>query len=58
MMKIDGSSNWMLLLCVLICILGALLMRVFIEKPALKLRNKILSYPRFDILSLKKKSVG
>jgi peptidoglycan/LPS O-acetylase OafA/YrhL len=39
----DANSNWMLLLCVFICILGALAMRIFIEKPALKIRNKILS---------------
>jgi hypothetical protein len=38
----DANSNWMLLLCVFICILGALAMRIFIEKPALKIRNKIL----------------
>ncbi len=41
--KLDGNSNWMLLLCILICILGALVMRFFIEKPALRLRNKLLA---------------
>ena len=40
---IDANSNLMLILCLVICILGALVMRVFIEKPALKMRNKILS---------------
>jgi peptidoglycan/LPS O-acetylase OafA/YrhL len=39
----DANSNLMLILCLVICIFGALVMRVFIEKPALKMRNKILS---------------
>ena len=41
--KLEGNGNGMLIICVLICILGALAMRVLIEKPALKMRNKILS---------------
>ncbi len=40
----DGSSNWMLFLCILICILGAMAIRLLIEKPALKMRNKLLSH--------------
>jgi peptidoglycan/LPS O-acetylase OafA/YrhL len=39
---IPGDSNWMLLICILTCISGALLMRIFIEKPFFRLRNKLL----------------
>jgi peptidoglycan/LPS O-acetylase OafA/YrhL len=54
--RLEGNSNMMLILCVFVCILGALAMRVFIEKPALKMRNKILTRigrPR-QVLKLKK----
>jgi peptidoglycan/LPS O-acetylase OafA/YrhL len=37
-----GNSNWMLLICIVACIGGALLMRILIERPFFRLRNKIL----------------
>jgi peptidoglycan/LPS O-acetylase OafA/YrhL len=40
---IAGNSEWMFLICISSCLGGALLMRVFIEKPALKLRNRIIA---------------
>jgi peptidoglycan/LPS O-acetylase OafA/YrhL len=39
---IPGNSNWMLLICMITCIGGALLMRIFIEKPFFRMRNKLL----------------
>ena len=39
---IPGNSNWMLLICMITCICGALLMRIFIEKPFFGMRNKLL----------------
>jgi peptidoglycan/LPS O-acetylase OafA/YrhL len=40
--RIEGNGGLMFLICILVCIGGALLMRVLIEKPALIWRNKIL----------------
>jgi len=37
-----GESNWMLLICIITCICAALLMRVLIEKPFFKMRNRLL----------------
>ena len=39
---VDNKSNFMLLLCMLICVLVALIMNKIIEKPCLRLRDKIL----------------
>ncbi len=36
------DSGWMLLICIIACTSAALLMRIFIEKPFLKLRNLAL----------------
>jgi len=43
---IPGDSNWMLLICIITCISGALLMRRLIEKPFFRMRNKILEIAR------------
>ena len=40
---LPGDSNWMFFICILNCIVAALLMRVLIEKPFLRLRNRLLS---------------
>jgi peptidoglycan/LPS O-acetylase OafA/YrhL len=40
---IAGDSVWMFIICVAVCIAGAMLMRVLIEKPSLWLRNKLLA---------------
>ena len=40
---LDKNSNLTMLMCVVSIIMGALLMRYVIEKPALALRNNILS---------------
>ena len=37
-----GNSNWMFLFCILTCITGALVMRILIEKPFFRIRNKLL----------------
>ena len=37
-----GESNWMFLFCILTCIIGALLMRILIENPFFRMRNKLL----------------
>jgi len=42
-MGIDKNSNLMLLLCVVSSLVGALLLRNTVEKPALKIRDKILN---------------
>jgi peptidoglycan/LPS O-acetylase OafA/YrhL len=39
---IAPDSPWMLLICAIGCLLGAGLMRILIEKPALKMRNRFL----------------
>ena len=39
---VDNKSNFMLLLCMLICVLVALIMNKIIEKPCLRLRDKVL----------------
>jgi peptidoglycan/LPS O-acetylase OafA/YrhL len=38
------ESNWTFLICMVTCIGGALLIRVLIEKPFFRIRNKLLSY--------------
>ena len=43
---IPGDSYWMLLICMITCICGALLMRILIEKPFFRMRNKILQMAR------------
>jgi peptidoglycan/LPS O-acetylase OafA/YrhL len=40
-LKVDGSGNLMLLLCLLCCIFGALLLNLVIERPFLRLKNKL-----------------
>lgn len=40
---IDGNSNLMFIICLTVCIFGAMLIRILIEKPFLKLRNKKIS---------------
>jgi peptidoglycan/LPS O-acetylase OafA/YrhL len=42
-MGLDEESYWMLLLSVLFTILGALILRYTIEKPFLRLRDKLLA---------------
>ncbi len=39
---LDEDSHLMMLICIIACIIGAFLLRVLIEKPFLKLRNKII----------------
>jgi len=39
---LPGDSNWMLLICIVTCISGAFLMRILIEKPFFRMRNKTL----------------
>ena len=39
---IDTESNLMFLLCILICILAALLMNTLVEKPFLRMRNRYI----------------
>jgi peptidoglycan/LPS O-acetylase OafA/YrhL len=41
-----GDSNWMLLICIITCIFGALLMRILIERPFFRMRNKLLETSR------------
>jgi peptidoglycan/LPS O-acetylase OafA/YrhL len=41
--KFDIDSNLMLAICVITCILGAYLLHMTIEKPFMKLRNKIIT---------------
>lgn len=41
------DSGWMLLICIIACIAAALLMRMFIERPFLKLRNVVLERINF-----------
>jgi len=41
--RILGDSGLMLMICISACLIGALIMRILIEKPVLKLRNKILN---------------
>lgn len=41
--KFDIDSNLMLAICVVTCILGAYLLHMTIEKPFMKLRNKIIT---------------
>ncbi len=36
------NSGWMMLLCTITCILAAWLIRILIEKPALKMRDRVL----------------
>ena len=38
-----GESNWMFLICMFSCIVGALIMRILIEKPFFRMRNKMLA---------------
>ena len=40
---LQGNSNWMFLICMFSCIIGALLMRILIEKPFFRMRNKMLA---------------
>jgi peptidoglycan/LPS O-acetylase OafA/YrhL len=40
---LQGDSNWMLLICIVASIIGALLMRILIEKPFFRMRNKMLA---------------
>ncbi len=40
---LQGDSNWMFLICIVSCIVGALLMRIFIEKPFFRMRNRMLA---------------
>jgi peptidoglycan/LPS O-acetylase OafA/YrhL len=40
---VPGDSIWMFIICAAVCIAGAMLMRVFIEKPSLWCRNKVLA---------------
>jgi peptidoglycan/LPS O-acetylase OafA/YrhL len=42
-MGMDKDSNLVMLICVIATIGAALAMRYMIEKPALKIRNKILN---------------
>jgi peptidoglycan/LPS O-acetylase OafA/YrhL len=42
-----ADSVWMLLICFLLCLLGAWIMRLLIEKPMLILRNRVLSSKTF-----------
>jgi peptidoglycan/LPS O-acetylase OafA/YrhL len=39
----QGDSNWMFLICILTCIVGALLIRFMIEKPFFRIRNRLLA---------------
>ena len=39
---LPGDSNWMFLLCIVTCLFGALLMRILIEKPFFRMRNKLI----------------
>lgn len=41
---LQNNSNWVFLICILTCICAALFMRMMIEKPFLKIRNKLLSF--------------
>ncbi|MEO8086511.1 MAG: acyltransferase [Bacteroidota bacterium] len=41
--KIDVNGNLMLLICIVICVLAALLLNMAIEKPFMKLRDKIIA---------------
>ena len=41
---IRNDSNLTLLICMITCIAGALFMRLIIEKPFFRLRNRVLSY--------------
>jgi peptidoglycan/LPS O-acetylase OafA/YrhL len=43
---VQGDSNWMLVICIFTCLLGAALMRLLIEKPFLHLRNQYLANNR------------
>jgi peptidoglycan/LPS O-acetylase OafA/YrhL len=43
---LPGDSNWMLLICVITCICGALLMRILIEKPFFRMRTRLLEMVR------------
>jgi peptidoglycan/LPS O-acetylase OafA/YrhL len=40
---LQGNSNWMFLLCIVTCISGALIMRILIEKPFFRMRNRLLA---------------
>jgi peptidoglycan/LPS O-acetylase OafA/YrhL len=41
-LSISVDSNWMFLICIVTCLSGALVMRVIIEKPFFRIRNKLL----------------
>ncbi len=38
-----GDSNWMFLFCIISCLSGALFMRIVIEKPFFRMRNRLLA---------------
>jgi peptidoglycan/LPS O-acetylase OafA/YrhL len=40
---LQGNSIWMFLVCIVTCIIVALLMRILIEKPFFRMRNKLIS---------------
>jgi peptidoglycan/LPS O-acetylase OafA/YrhL len=39
---ISQDSNWMFLICIVTCVMGALSMRILIEKPFFRMRNNLL----------------
>jgi peptidoglycan/LPS O-acetylase OafA/YrhL len=43
LLHIDENSNWMLCICIVSCLAGAWLLNRMVEKPFLKLREKLLS---------------
>jgi peptidoglycan/LPS O-acetylase OafA/YrhL len=42
-MGVDEKSYWMMLIIIIFTIIGALILRYTIEKPFLKLRDKLLA---------------
>jgi peptidoglycan/LPS O-acetylase OafA/YrhL len=47
-LDIEEDSGWMFLICIITCLAGAWLMNIIIEKPFLKLRNRILKTIKFQ----------
>ncbi|HEY4196094.1 MAG TPA: acyltransferase [Mucilaginibacter sp.] len=58
-MGLDKNSNLMMLICITAIIAAALIMRYVIERPALKLRNRILGLSlKSEVLEFSTKSSG
>lgn len=49
---IDRNGNLMLLICIFLCLLGALLLHHSIEKPFMRMRDRVLKKPAPDAIAI------